>query len=43
MRNDQAETIAQIAAAADQLRATISDEQFDFDAAKAAVLERTSL
>ena len=43
VRNDQAQTIAQVAAAADQFRATIPAEQFDFDAAKAAVMERTSL
>jgi len=43
VRNDQAEAIAQIAAAADRLRATIPDEQFNFDAAKASVMERTSL
>jgi hypothetical protein len=41
--NHQAETIGQIAAAADRLRATIPDEQFDFDAAQAAIMERTSL
>ncbi len=43
VRNDQAETIAQIAAIADRLRATIPVEQFDFDVAKAGVMGRTRL
>jgi hypothetical protein len=43
VRNPDPATITQIAATADQLRATIPDATFDFDAAKADVMERTSL
>lgn len=43
VRNDQADAIAQIAAEAQQRVAAIPPGQFDFDAAKADIIARTSL
>jgi len=43
VRNPDPASITQIATTAAQLRAAIPDEQFNFDAAKAAIMEQTSL
>ena len=43
VRNPDPETITEIAQTAERLRATIPEERFDFDAAKADVMARTSL
>jgi hypothetical protein len=41
--NPNRETIMAIAQTAERLRATIPEERFDFDAAKADIIQRTSL
>lgn len=43
VRNADPQMIVEITQTADQLRATIPMERFDFDRAKAAVMVRTSL
>jgi hypothetical protein len=43
VRNPDPETITQIAQTAERLQATIPEESFDFDAAKADIIKRTFL